>query len=115
MLEVLRRIVQEVNAAPDVPSALGLLVKRVRDAMGTEVCSVYLLDEAIERWVLMATEGLKKEAIGKAGMGIAEGLVGQVGLREEPINLEDAFTHPKFRYLPEVGEEAFHAFLGVPV
>lgn len=115
MLDVLRSIVQEVNAAPDVPSALALLVRRVRDAMGTEVCSVYLLDEASERWVLMATEGLKKEAIGRAGMGIAEGLVGQVGLREEPINLEDAFTHPKFRYLPEVGEEAFHAFLGVPV
>lgn len=115
MLEVLRRIVQEVNTAPDVPSALGLLVRRVRDAMGTEVCSVYLLDEQVNRWVLMATEGLKKEAIGKAGMGIAEGLVGQVGLREEPINLEDAFTHPKFQYLPEVGEEAFHAFLGVPV
>jgi len=115
VLEVLRRIVQEVNTAPDVPSALGLLVRRVRDAMGTEVCSVYLLDEQASRWVLMATEGLKKEAIGKAGMGIAEGLVGQVGLREEPINLEDAFTHPKFQYLPEVGEEAFHAFLGVPV
>lgn len=115
MLEVLRRIVQEVSSAPDVPSALALLVKRVRDAMGTEVCSVYLLDEQAERWVLMATEGLKKEAIGKAGMGIAEGLVGHVGLREEPINLEDAFSHPKFQYLPEVGEEAFHAFLGVPV
>ncbi len=115
MLEVLRRIVQEVNSAPDVPSALAVLVRRVRDAMGTEVCSVYLLDEAASRWVLMATEGLKKEAIGKATMGIAEGLVGQVGLREEPINLEDAFTHPKFQYLPEVGEEAFHAFLGVPV
>jgi len=115
VLEVLRRIVQEVNTAPDVPSALGLLVRRVRDAMGTEVCSVYLLDEQTSRWVLMATEGLKKEAVGKASMGIAEGLVGQVGLREEPINLEDAFTHPKFQYLPEVGEEAFHAFLGVPV
>lgn len=115
MLEVLRRIVQEVNTAPDVPSALALLVRRVRDAMGTEVCSVYLLDEQQNRWVLMATEGLKKEAVGKASMGFAEGLVGQVGLREEPINLEDAFTHPKFQYLPEVGEEAFHAFLGVPV
>jgi phosphotransferase system enzyme I (PtsP) len=115
VLEVLRRIVQEVNTAPDVPTALGLLVRRVRDAMGTEVCSVYLLEEQANRWVLMATEGLKKEAIGKASMGIAEGLVGQVGLREEPINLEDAFTHPKFQYLPEVGEEAFHAFLGVPV
>jgi phosphotransferase system enzyme I (PtsP) len=115
VLETLRRIVQEVSSAADLPAALAVLVRRVRDAMGTEVCSVYLLDEAGERWVLMATEGLKKEAIGVASLGIAEGLVGQVGLREEPINLEDAFTHPRFRFVPEVGEEAFHAFLGVPV
>lgn len=115
MLDVLRHIIQEVNTAPDVPSALVMLVKRVRDAMGTEVCSVYVLDEQAGCWVLMATEGLKKEAVGKAQLGIAEGLIGQVGLRKEPINLEDAFTHPKFQYLPEVGEEAFHAFLGVPV
>ena len=42
MLDTLRRIVQEVNNAPDIPSALDLMAKRVRDAMGTEVCSIYL-------------------------------------------------------------------------
>jgi phosphotransferase system enzyme I (PtsP) len=115
MLETLRRIVQEVNNAADIPSALDLMAKRVRDAMGTEVCSIYLRDEEEQRYMLMASEGLKQEAVGKVSLGLSEGLVGQVGLREEPINLEDAFTHPKFHYLAETGEDAFHAFLGVPV
>lgn len=115
MLDVLRRIVQEVNGASDVRIALDLMVKRVRDAMGTEVCSIYLLDEGRQRYVLMASEGLKPEAIGNVSLGVNEGLVGQVGLREEPLNLEDAFTHPKFLYLAETGEDPFHAFLGVPV
>ena len=115
MLDMLRRIVQEVVGAADLRAALDLMVRRVRDAMGTEVCSIYLLDRELGRYVLMATEGLKREAVGKVSLGLNEGLVGQVGMREEPVNLEDAFTHPKFLYLAETGEDPFHAFLGVPV
>ncbi|NIW87065.1 MAG: GAF domain-containing protein, partial [Gammaproteobacteria bacterium] len=35
--------------------------------------------------------------------------------RAEPINLSDATHHPRFYLVPEIGEEAFNAFLGVPV
>ncbi|MFN3712190.1 MAG: phosphoenolpyruvate--protein phosphotransferase [Alcanivoracaceae bacterium] len=115
MLDTLRRIVQEVNSAPDLRSALDLMARRVRDAMGTEVCSIYLLNRDRQRYLLMASEGLKREAVGRVSLGVSEGLIGQVGLREEPINLEDAFSHPKFLYLAETGEDPFHAFLGVPV
>jgi phosphotransferase system enzyme I (PtsP) len=115
MLDTLRRIVQEVNNAPDIRSALDFMAKRVRDAMGTEVCSIYLRDNDTERYVLMASEGLKREAVGRVSLGFSQGLVAQVGQREEPINLEDAFAHPKFHYLAETGEDPFHAFLGVPV
>ena len=115
MLDTLRRIVQEVNSATDLRTALDLMARRVRDAMGTEVCSIYLLNRDRQRYVLMASEGLKREAVGHVSLGVSEGLVGHVGQREEPLNLEDAFTHPKFLYLAETGEDPFHAFLGVPV
>ncbi len=115
MLELLRRIVQEVNSAPNLQSSLDIMVSSVRAAMGTEVSSVYLLDEKTSRYVLMATEGLNAEAIGNVSLGITEGLVGQVGLREEPLNLDDASAHPKFHYLPETGEERYNSFLGVPI
>lgn len=115
MLETLRRIVQEVNAAGDLSAALDVMVSRVRKTMGTEVCSIYLLDHGANRYYLMATEGLNKAAVGNATLHFSEGLVGQVGMREEPINLDDAPSHPKFRYLHETGEEPFHSFLGAPI
>lgn len=115
MLDTLRRIVQEVDSAPNLSAALDTLVTLVRDAMGVQVCSLYLLDESNNRYLLMATEGLNKAAVGQASLGITEGLVGQVGLREEPINLDDAAQHPKFHYLPETGEERYNSFLGVPI
>ncbi|HSG90979.1 MAG TPA: phosphoenolpyruvate--protein phosphotransferase [Pseudomonadales bacterium] len=115
MLDTLRSIVQEVNAAADLDAALHIIVRRVRQAMGTQVCSVYLMDPVTERFVFMATEGLNDALVGKLSLGRSEGLVGLVGLRAEPINLDDAPAHPNYHFFPEIGEDPFRAFLGVPV
>lgn len=115
MLNTLRKIVQEVNAAKDLKAALGIIVQRVREAMDSQVCSVYLLDPEANRFVLMATEGLNKKAIGKVSMAPNEGLVGLVGTREEPLNLEHASEHPRYRYFAETGEERYASFLGAPI
>ena len=115
MLNTLRKIVQEVNAAKDLKAALGIIVLRVKEAMGSHVCSVYLLDPESNRFVLMATEGLNKRSIGKVSMAPNEGLVGLVGTREEPLNLENASDHPRYRYFAETGEERYASFLGAPI
>lgn len=114
MLNSLRSIVQEVNSARDLGSVLNIIVTRVRAAMNTQVCSVYLRDEQ-GMYCLMATEGLNQEAIGQVRLAVNEGLVGMVAAREEPFNLDQADSHPKFQYFPETGEERYSAFLGVPI
>lgn len=115
MLESLRSIVQEVNAANDLQMALDIIVRRVRQAMETEVCTVYLRDHATGRLHFMANEGLNPNFIGKISLGADEGLVGQVAKREEPLNLDDAEAHPHFLFLPGIGEEHYRSFLGVPI
>ncbi|WP_370980824.1 phosphoenolpyruvate--protein phosphotransferase [Agaribacterium sp. ZY112] len=114
MLESLRRIVQEVNTAPNLREVLNIIVARVRTTMETEVCSVYLR-EGGEHYALMATEGLNPDAIGKVKLEKGEGLVGLVAAREEPLNLNNADSHKAYRYFPETGEEIFSSFLGVPI
>lgn len=115
MLDRLRSIVQKVNAAKDLQSALDIIVSSVRRAMGTQVCSVFLLDKELDCHVLMASEGLNKEAVGHVSLQVGEGLVGLVAKHAEPINLQDASLHPSFHYLKDTGEEIYHAFLGVPI
>jgi phosphotransferase system enzyme I (PtsP) len=73
------------------------------------------LDERNKGYVLMASKGLKPEAVGHVSLNIGEGLVGLVGQREEIVNLDNAPKHDRFAYLPETGEELFNSFLGVPV
>ena len=115
MLEVLRSIVQDVNAAESLNDALDLIVRRVRIAMGTEVCSVYMRGTVGNQFVLSATEGLNADQVGVASLEPGEGLVGQVAEREEPLNLDDAESHPSYQLMPGLGEEQFHSFLGVPI
>jgi len=115
MLSMLRSIVQEVNSASDLRDVLEIIVHRVQEAMETEVCSIYLLDQDKNRYILMATKGLNQNAVGQVSLGYSEGLVGLVGVREEPINLEHAQEHERYRYFPETGEERFESFLGVPI
>lgn len=114
MLNSLRSIVQEVNAARDLPSALGIIVSSVKSAMRTHVCSVYMRDDE-GGYVLMATDGLNQDAVGRVRLSAGEGLVGRVVAREEPINLEQAEAHPSYQYFPETGEERYSSFLGVPI
>ena len=115
MLDVLRSVIQEVSRAGDLASVLDIIVERVSVSMKTDVCSVYLVDERDQRLVFMATRGLNPEAVGKVSLAQGEGLVGYVAERAEPINLEDAQNHPRNRFFAEIGEDPFHAFLGVPI
>ncbi|MEJ2380835.1 MAG: phosphoenolpyruvate--protein phosphotransferase [Gammaproteobacteria bacterium] len=115
MLRTLRRIIQDVNAARDLDEVLDLIVRRVKKFMAVDVASVYLADVERQQHVLMVTAGLKPEAVGTVRLGLDEGLVGLVAQRAEPVNLDDAQLHPRFRFFPESGEARYHAFLGVPV
>jgi len=115
MLDTLRRIVQEVNAAPDLKRALDIIVQRVRESVAVDVASVYLVDAEKQQYVLKATEGLRKDAIDNVRFDLDEGLVGVVGRREELLNLEDAPLHPSYRFISETGEAPYHGFLGVPI
>ncbi|MCP3867180.1 MAG: phosphoenolpyruvate--protein phosphotransferase [Gammaproteobacteria bacterium] len=115
MLEILHRIVQEVNSSPDLGEALDVIVKRVKQAVAVDVCSVYLTDFERRTHVLRATNGLRQEAVGKVGLPLHRGLVGLVCERAEPINLDDAPSHPRYLFMTESGEVLYHGFLGVPI
>lgn len=114
-LDTLRRIVQEINASGGLHESLEIMVNQVSAAMDVDVCSIYLLDERNQCYVLMATKGLNPEAVGTVSLQSGEGLVGLVGQREEIVNLDNAPQHNRYAYFPQTGEELYRSFLGVPV
>ncbi len=115
MIEQLRLIVTRVAEAADLGAALECAVQGVREAMGVAACAAYLVDPSDDYLVLMETDGLDRKAIGKVRLAPGEGVVGLVRERREPVALEDASVHPRFRPFPVTGEKRFGAFLGAPM
>ncbi|MGH8628611.1 MAG: putative PEP-binding protein, partial [Gammaproteobacteria bacterium] len=115
MLGTLQHIVQQVNEAANLDEALAIIVHRVKEAMAADACSVCIKNATADRYVLMASDGLNPESVGRVQLAANEGLVGLIAGRQQLLNLENAADHPAYRYVPETGEERYHSFLGVPL
>lgn len=115
MLTTLKRIVQEINQIPALDTALFRLASRVKQTLSVDSCSIYLADYERQEFILKATDGLDPSAVEHVKIGFSEGLIGLVGQREEPLNIVNAHTHPRFKHYPEVKEEAYNGFLGTPI
>jgi phosphotransferase system enzyme I (PtsP) len=115
MLTILRHIIQEVASAQDFREALDIMVRRIANALSTQACSIFLLDRQHGEYILTASQGLNPKAVGKVRVPLNKGLIGLVGEREEPVNIDDATQHPRFLHVAEVKEDLYRAFLGIPI
>ncbi|MFC7159327.1 phosphoenolpyruvate-utilizing N-terminal domain-containing protein [Pseudidiomarina halophila] len=115
MLRVLQRIVEAVNQAPDFELALQTMVRQVKEALQTDSCTVYLADHEQKQFALAATDGLKLNSDQPIHVPFGEGVISLAAQREEPLNIANASSHPKFLKLDEVDEERYNAMLAAPV
>ncbi|WP_390609169.1 phosphoenolpyruvate--protein phosphotransferase [Alteromonas gracilis] len=115
MLTTLKRIVQEISQISALDTALFRLASRVKQTLNVDSCSIYLADYEAQEFILKATDGLHPDAVEQVRIGFSEGLIGLVGQREEPLNIVNAPSHPRFKHYPEVKEEKYNAFLGTPI
>ena len=115
LLGTIHRIVQSIDRSADLSHALDNLVVGIHEALNVDVCSIYLNNKITDSNILMATYGLNPDSVGNVSIPFDEGLVGLVTQLMEPVNIENAHLHPRFKYIPECGEEPFQSFLGIPV
>ena len=90
------------------------VARLVAGELVAEVCSIYVL-RAGDTLELLATQGLRPDAVGRTRLRVGEGLVGLSAATGGVLNLPDAQMHPSFAYRPETGEEVFASLLAVPV
>ncbi len=104
-----------IQRAHSLAEILQHTVRLITEEMGTDVCSIYLLEPGTRSLVLTATEGLSPSAVGKVRLELGEGLTGRAVQEMRALAVEDASSHPGYRYFPETEEERFHSFLAVPL
>ena len=115
LLWTLEEISHLVSHSGHPDETLRNIVQLIQRTFDTDVCSVYLLEPDRSTLVLAATVGLRPDSVGRVRMRLSEGLAGLVGEKLAPQVVEDATTHPRFKYFREAGEDPYHSFLGVPL
>jgi phosphotransferase system enzyme I (PtsP) len=113
------RTLEDISAlilhSHDLQETLDNIVNLVAKRMGSDVCSIYLLEDDGETLTLKATRGLSKASVGKITMKTSEGLTGLVVEQKGVVNIKNAPNHPRYKYFRETKEERFHSFLGIPL
>jgi starch phosphorylase len=115
VLWTLEEIGRLVSHSGNPAETLTNIVQLIKHRFRTDVCSVYLLEADRSTLVLAATVGLRQESVGRIRMRLTEGLAGLVAEQLKPQVIEEAMTHPRFKYFSEAGEDRYHSFLGVPL
>jgi phosphotransferase system enzyme I (PtsP) len=106
MLTVLRQIAQEIDLAGDLPSALRIVARCVREAMQVHLCRIYLIDHKRKKYVLMAFDNNDILPVPSQSVALDDGLLGLVAERVAPV------AHLNLT-VPEENNKL--AFLGVPI
>ena len=111
---LMNRLRAVMAADLDTETRLTQIVRLIAGTMVADVCSIYRRTND-DRLELIATEGLRQDAVHRTFLAMNEGLVGQIAMTAQPLSIQDAPRHPSFSYRPETGEDPYNAFLGVPI
>src|SRR5437868_14955420 len=95
-LNFLVRLAQAAAATQRPDELLELIIRETTSAIGTDVCSLYLLTPN-QQLLLTATNGLNENMVGKVTMRVGEGITGWVADSRRPAVVPDVSKDPHWK------------------
>jgi two-component sensor histidine kinase len=116
-LQLLTETIAAVNSSLDLEEVLGLVARKVADALGADACFVYLYDERADELVLGATHGTRvEEMTSRPRMRPGDGITGCAAAERAPIMIPAAaHLDPRFKAFPSLPEDEYESILAVPI
>jgi two-component system, sensor histidine kinase PdtaS len=116
-LRLLTETIAAVNSTLDLEEVLGLVARKVAEALGTEACFVYLYDDRTNELILRATHGTSVEEMTKRPrMRPGEGITGTAAADRAPVMIaSQAHLDPRFKQFSNLPEDDYESILAVPI
>jgi uroporphyrinogen-III synthase len=113
-LGVYRRISRLMVRELSLADTLQAIVNLVTDFTACDSCLLYLIDG--DELVLCASSNPHPSTINKVRLQLNEGLTGWVARERKMLAISvEAYKDPRFKKFSDLPEDAFEAFLSVPV
>ncbi|MBM4436307.1 MAG: GAF domain-containing protein [Actinobacteria bacterium] len=114
-IRALDRINSVINSSLEINEVLRHTVHAAADMLDVPEVTIYLYDESIDRLILSATRALRQDAVGNTTLALGEGITGWAAHAGQPLVVRDAWSDPRFKYVPGIDEEKLRSFLSVPI
>ncbi|MDD4555716.1 MAG: phosphoenolpyruvate--protein phosphotransferase [Alphaproteobacteria bacterium] len=111
---VIKSIRGFIESPVAVQEKFNKIAELIAEVMKVEAAACYVgFDETYLE--LFGAYGFKKDAVNRVTVRYGEGIVGDVAKFKRSISLADVWRYPNFSYKPDIGEENYKSFLGVPL
>ena len=113
-MEILQQLRSISEGQDGIEVKLNKIVKMIAEQMQADAAACYITIGG-NRLVLFAAYQMNEEAINKVLFRFGEGLTGEVAQNSRTISVADAWSHPKFVHKPELGEDNYKSYIGIPL
>jgi len=113
-LRLFQRVSRLMTRDLALDDVLQEIVSLVKDFLSCDSCLIYLVEEA--ELVLFASSDQNRKTIGNVRLRLSEGLTGWVARERRLLAISrEAYSDPRFKYFKDLPQDAFEAFLSVPI
>lgn len=100
----------------DFEQFLKKLIKLFTQLVPVDSCLIYFSDRTEKKLILVGSKQSHKKLLGKISLKTGEGITGWVAQHKKTVVLEKhAYRDERFKYVKELPEDMFEAFLSVPI
>jgi uroporphyrinogen-III synthase len=113
-IDLLHEIGSRIAAADPLHAVLARIVEFAATVVPCDSCFIYVLED--EDLVLRASKRPHPEVVDRLKLRVGQGITGWVAEHRQPVAVaRHAFKDPRFQMFNELPEDAYEAFLSVPV
>ncbi|OQY30521.1 MAG: hypothetical protein B6I38_07335 [Anaerolineaceae bacterium 4572_5.1] len=115
-LEALHTIDIAISASMDLKLTVNVILEQTQNQLGADAVDLLTLNPALQSLKCVARRGFKTEALIHTQLRLGSGLAGKAALEREVVSVPDLGKDDEhFMVAPELKEEGFVAYWGVPL
>jgi len=114
-IKALSKISKAIASDLYLEDILRLIVAVTAEVMGSNICSLMLIDEKKNELVIRATQSISEEYNKKSPLKIGEGIAGKVAKQNKPITVKDVTKEKEYKYQDIARKEGLCSLLCVPL
>ncbi len=114
-IKALSKISKAIASDLYLEDILRLIVSVTAEVMGSNICSLMLVDEKTKELVIRATQSMSEEYNKKPPLKIGEGVAGKVAESNKPMAVKDIIKEKEYKYRDIAAKESLRSLLCVPL